>query len=98
MKISIDIEVSPEEARRFFGLPDVTPIQDHLIERVQKQMDAASDPAYLGKLASQLVVGGVQSMDAMQKSFFELMGGAAAGKASKSSSKSGGKNRSKTQE
>lgn len=83
MKISIDVEVSPEEARRFFGLPDVAPIQEHLIKRVQDQVDAASDPAYLGKLASQLVVGGVQSMDAMQKSFFELMGGAAAGKSAK---------------
>lgn len=96
MKISIDIEVSPEEARRFFGLPDVAPIQDHLIKRVQKQIDAASDPAYLGKLASQLVVGGVQSMDVMQKSFFELMGGAAAGKSSKPS-KSGGKDRGKNE-
>jgi len=84
MKISIDIDVSPEEARRFFGLPDVTPIQEHMIKRVQNQIDAASDPAYLGKLASQLVVGGVQSMDAMQKSFFELMGGAAGKKSAKS--------------
>jgi len=97
MKISVDIEVSPEEARRFFGLPDVTPIQDHLIARVQKQMDAASDPAYLGKLASQLVVGGVQSMDAMQKSFFELMGGAASAKSGKQG-KSGGKGRNKDTE
>lgn len=97
MKISIDVEVSPEEARRFFGLPDVAPIQEHLIKRVQDQMDAASDPAYLGKLASQLVVGGVQSMDAMQKSFFELMGGAASGKSSKQA-KTSGKGRGKTEE
>ncbi len=77
MKITFDVELTPEEARRFFGLPDVAPVQEHLMERVKEQMDAASDPAYLGKLASQMVVGGVQSMEAMQKSFFELMSGAA---------------------
>ncbi len=77
MKITFDVELTPEEARRFFGLPDVAPVQEHLMQRVKDQVDAAADPAYLGKLASQMVVGGVQSMEALQKSFFELMSGAA---------------------
>ncbi len=73
--VTTEIDVTPEEARRFFGLPDVAPLQDQMLERVQQQMDAFSDPAYLGKLASQLVVGGVQSVDAMQKAFSEAIGG-----------------------
>ncbi len=77
MKVTIQIDVTPEEARRFFGLPDVAPLQDKMLERVQQQMDNFSDPAYLGKLASQLVVGGVQSVDAMQKAFSEAIGGSA---------------------
>ncbi len=84
MKITFDVELTPEEARRFFGLPDVVPVQEHLMQRVKEQVDAAADPAYLGKLASQMVVGGVQSMEALQKSFFELMSGAAGGKSAPS--------------
>ncbi len=86
MKINIDIDVSPEEARRFFGLPDVSPIQDKIVERVQAQIDATSDPAYLGKLASQLVAGGVQSVDAFQRTFFDLV---SAGSKRKSDKKAG---------
>lgn len=97
MKISIDVELTPEEARRFFGLPDVAPMQDYLIKRAQEQMEAATDPAYLGKLASQLVAGGMQSMDAMQKGFFELLSGSTSPdrKAPKSGKNSGKRGESK---
>ena len=33
MKINIEIDVSPEEMRRFLGLPDVGGIQQQMIER-----------------------------------------------------------------
>ena len=28
MKVTIDIDCTPEEARRFMGLPDLTPVHD----------------------------------------------------------------------
>jgi hypothetical protein len=87
MKINIEIDVSPEEARHFFGLPDVAPIQDKLVERVQAQIEATSDPAYLGKLASQLVAGGVQSVDAFQRTFFDLVSAGSKRKGSKKNDK-----------
>ncbi|MEM6707869.1 MAG: DUF6489 family protein [Pseudomonadota bacterium] len=73
MKITVNIDVSPEEARHFFGLPDVEPLQKHIMDRVQKQVEATADPAYFGKLAAQFVSGGVQSMDAIQKTFTDLL-------------------------
>lgn len=73
MKINVEVDVSPEEARRFFGLPDVEPLQKQLMDRVQKQIEATSDPAYLGKLAAQFVSGGVQSMDTLQRTFMDLL-------------------------
>ena len=38
MKISIDVDCTPEEARRFLGLPDVAPMQTELLQEMQKRM------------------------------------------------------------
>ncbi|MGI9324246.1 MAG: DUF6489 family protein [Pseudomonadales bacterium] len=73
MKVNIELDLTPEEARRFFGLPDIAPLQDKLMERVQQQIEASADPAYLGKLASQLVTGGMQSVDSFQRAFFDMV-------------------------
>lgn len=40
MKVTIDIECTPIEARAFMGLPDVTPLNDHLVSEMQKRLDA----------------------------------------------------------
>ena len=48
MKISIDIDCTPEEARAFLGLPDVKPMQDRLMADLQERMAAslrAMEPA-----------------------------------------------------
>jgi len=28
MKVTVDVDCTPEEARRFLGLPDLTPVHD----------------------------------------------------------------------
>ena len=38
MKINVEIDCTPEEARRFFGLPDLRPMQDAVLARMQQQM------------------------------------------------------------
>ncbi len=38
MKINLDIECTPEEARKFFGLPDVEPMQQAMMAEIQKKM------------------------------------------------------------
>jgi hypothetical protein len=73
MKINIEVDVSADEARRFFGLPDVEPLQKHIMDRVQQQVEATADPAYLGKLAAQFVSGGMQSVDTLQRTFMDLL-------------------------
>ena len=40
MKVTIDIDCSPEEARTFLGLPDVKPMQDELMRELQERMSA----------------------------------------------------------
>ena len=38
MKITIDIDCSPEEARRFLGLPDVSALNEALMVEVRARM------------------------------------------------------------
>lgn len=40
MKISLDIDVTPDEARKFFGLPEVQPLQEALLKEVQERLSA----------------------------------------------------------
>lgn len=38
MKISVDVECTPAEARQFFGLPDLQPLQARVMAEVEKKM------------------------------------------------------------
>ena len=41
MKITIDVDCTPEEARAFLGLPDVAPVQQAFVDELQKRMHDA---------------------------------------------------------
>src|SRR5438128_12679989 len=41
MKVNIEMDMTPEEARAFMGLPDVRPIQQKMMEGMQGRMKAA---------------------------------------------------------
>ncbi len=38
MKVNVQIDCTPLEARQFFGLPDVGPMQTAVMEKLQQQM------------------------------------------------------------
>jgi len=38
MKVTIDIDCTPLEARQFFGLPDVQPMQQAVLAEMEKRM------------------------------------------------------------
>ncbi len=39
MKVKIEVECTPVEARAFMGLPDVTPLNEHLVDEMKRRMD-----------------------------------------------------------
>jgi hypothetical protein len=43
MKVHIEVDMSPEEARTMMGLPDVVPLQRKMMEEMQARMKAAFD-------------------------------------------------------
>lgn len=48
MKMTIDIDCTPEEARRLFGLPDVSGINDMIVDEMAKRakdnIETLADP------------------------------------------------------
>ena len=40
MKMTVEVDCTPEEARRFLGLPDVSSLNDHLVSEMQKRIDS----------------------------------------------------------
>jgi hypothetical protein len=74
MKAKIELECTPEEARAFMGLPDVTALNKQLTEEMQVRMKAniaALQPEELMK--SWMAFGGQA-----QEQFMKVMGAAAA--------------------
>ena len=41
MKFNVEVDCSPEEARRFLGLPDVTSVNEAYVEKLTKAMQGA---------------------------------------------------------
>ncbi|MGE5503632.1 MAG: DUF6489 family protein [Actinomycetota bacterium] len=75
MKITLDVDCTPEEARAFFGLPDVKPMQDALMKQIQDRMTAnlsAMDPETMIKT---WLPAGVQGMEQLQKMFWSQFTG-----------------------
>ena len=40
MKMTIEVDCTPEEARRFMGLPDVSSLNEHLVNEMKGRIDA----------------------------------------------------------
>ena len=39
MKVTVDMDMTPEEARKLMGLPDLEPLQNAMMEKVKEQME-----------------------------------------------------------
>jgi hypothetical protein len=57
MKVSVDVDCTPAEARAFLGLPDVTPIHDKYVKTVLDSFDGVAN---------------VEQMETLFKSFSPL--------------------------
>ena len=38
MKIKVDVDCTPDEARRFLGLPDIAPMQQRMMEAMEQRL------------------------------------------------------------
>lgn len=74
MKVNFDIECTPDEARRFLGLPDVLPLQEKMMKEMETRMAEAIKSMEPEAFVKHWLPMGVQSMQEMQKMFWSQMG------------------------
>jgi len=77
MKIVIDVECTPEEARSFLGLPDVVPVQQAMMEEIQRRVVTGLENMEPEALMKTWLPLGLQGMDQLQKMFWSQMNKAA---------------------
>ena len=73
MKVHIEIDCSPDEARRFMGLPDVEKANAVYIDTIAKAMKGVSNTDQLEQYAKQLAPMGQMGLKVFQ-SFMEGAG------------------------
>ena len=81
MKIHIEIDCTPEEARRLFGLPDLEPLHDIYLDRVKELMAKGITPEMVQAMVKTWVPMGESGLGLVQSLLGQfgggLMGGAA---------------------
>lgn len=63
MKVNVEVECTPAEARAFLGLPDVEPLNDHLVSEMKKRMDANMSAMQPDELMKTWTSFGLQAQD-----------------------------------
>lgn len=92
MKITIDIECTPEEARSFLGLPDLQRFQDMAMEEMRARFAKGLSGADMQSLFKLWMPMGGKGFEDMQKAFWSLAtGGTARGGAAGDRDKTGGR-------
>jgi DNA polymerase/3'-5' exonuclease PolX len=79
MKLTINIDCTPAEARAMLGLPDLAPMQAAMTEELEARMReavAGLDPEALMKMWAPA---GLQGLEQLQKAFWSGLGGQARG-------------------
>ena len=90
MKMNIEIDMTPDEARKFLGLPDVSKVQDKMMAEIEKRLKSAidvNDPEAM--LRAWMPLGG-QGFEQFQRFMFDSARRAAGGTVRKEADKSKG--------
>ena len=84
MKVNVEVTCSPEEARLFFGLPDIKPMQDRIMGEIEEAAAAfslgAMNPETVFKTSLPASMQGMEQMQQMQQAFWSQLANIASGK------------------
>jgi hypothetical protein len=75
MKVNVEIDCTPLEARQFFGLPDVTPMQTAVMDQLQHQMTANIEKITPEALMQSWFTFDPKLAERFQDMFVTMMGG-----------------------
>jgi hypothetical protein len=69
MKINVEVDCTPEEARRFMGLPDFTPVHEKYVGNILESMDKGVNPEMLETMMRSWAPMGEAGMNMWRKMF-----------------------------
>ncbi len=79
MKVKFDIECTPEEARKFLGLPNVEPMQEALMAELEERMRDSMSSLDPETMLKTWLPATIQGWGEVQKMFWDQMGMGGAG-------------------
>lgn len=50
MKVTVDVDCTPEEARRFMGLPDLSAVHEAYVEKMKAALTEGPNPEMLAEM------------------------------------------------
>jgi len=74
MKMNVEVDCTPEEARRFLGLPDLTPVHDKYIANMVETMEQGLSPETMEKLMKAWSPMGESGLRVWQQLFDSMSG------------------------
>jgi hypothetical protein len=83
MKVNVEVNCTPEEARAFFGLPDLKPMQDRVLAEIEQRMRSGLDamsPEAVFKTWIPASMQGVEHIQQIQQAFWSQLANLASGK------------------
>ncbi len=75
MKVTVEIDCTPDEARAFLGLPDVKPLQAAVMAQIEQQMIRAAESFSPDAILKMWFTTMPQVSTQMQEMFGRMMGG-----------------------
>jgi hypothetical protein len=70
MRVKVDIDCTPEEARAFLGLPDVAALQQSVMKDVEGRLRAGLASMEPDALLKMWMPGGAAGLEQMQRAFW----------------------------
>ncbi len=72
MKVTVDVDCTPEEARRFMGLPDMSSVHEAYTDKMKKMIEEGITPASVETMMSNWMPMGEAGMN-IWRTMFEQM-------------------------
>lgn len=73
MKVTVNVDCTPEEARAFMGLPDVQPMQQAVMAELEQQMKKNINAMSPEAMVQTWMPAGMQGAESLQKMFWNQM-------------------------
>ena len=81
MKVTVEVECTPEEARSFFGLPDFSPLNERLVEDMATRTQANMNMFQPDEMMKNWMALGGQAQEQFRRMMTAGVPGAAGGSA-----------------